>query len=140
MANVERSSPACGASKDALRDAVGTERPRRLRRQRNGRRELVKNPASRRNGIARRVAIFAGGISSRALRHGVLHRGPVVGKAYVARQAALTAHLGGDPTVPQLALVDQAARLWLLSHFAWLEILRSGAFREGEVRTAFDAY
>ncbi len=121
-------------NKGVVMAASGPERPRRLR---GGRR----NPASRRNARPKAIKIFRSGLSSRALRHGVFHRGTVVGKAYVARQAALTAHLGGDPTVPQEMLISQAARLWLLGQFAWLEISRFGAFRDGKARTAIvDAY
>jgi hypothetical protein len=54
----------------------------------------------------------------------------------------LTAHLGGEENVtgPQRVLIDHCARLHVLKRLAWDELSRSGAFRNGEPRPAYDAF
>src|SRR5262249_21192885 len=77
---------------------------------------------------------------SRALMHAHFDMRSTVGKAYRARVEALTSHIGGDPSTVQRTLVDQAARLHLLTLQAWDELTRSGAFHRGMPTPANDAY
>jgi hypothetical protein len=120
---------------------LGTPRKARKRRRKDGRDVPVKNAASATNARARKIAITGHGGSSRTLLHGGLHLGSRVGRAYLARCSALVAHVGGQPSEVQRALIDQAARLHLLANMAYGELLRVGAFKKsGDVRAAFDAY
>ena len=64
----------------------------------------------------------------------------VAGKALGAYRAALTAHIGGEPTVPEAELIDQASRLALLCRIAWVELDDKGATTKRGVSPAFDAY
>ncbi len=63
-----------------------------------------------------------------------------VGKAHRERCALLSADLGGDLSVAMATLVDQASRLHLLTKFAWTEIGRRGAFKNGCATPAVEAY
>ncbi len=50
-------------------------------------------------------------------------------------------YLGGDVNVVQEKLIDQAARLGLLTDIAWGELMRSGHLvRKGNVNAAFDPF
>lgn len=75
-----------------------------------------------------------------ALRYADLDLRSTAGREYRTRVQALTAHIGGDPTAPQATLIDHAARLHVLARLAWDELSRTGAFRDGEPRPAFQAY
>jgi hypothetical protein len=112
-------------------------RPRR--RLRNGRLVRDKNPASAANARPKKVIVSHGGASQLVLRAAFDMRSRL-GRAYAAAHSALVAHLGSDLTAPQAALVDQAARLRLLTQIAWSELQATGAFRRGEVAPAFDAF
>jgi hypothetical protein len=106
----------------------------------NGQLVRVKNPASAANGKPHKSVITGHGANSRVLKHAALHRGSTLGREYAAQCEALTAHVGGAPSEAQRLLIDQAARIHLLLQFAWAELLRAGAFNEGEPRPAFDAF
>jgi hypothetical protein len=95
--------------------------------------------AAPRNGRPRKV-LLRHASDSRALRYADLDLRSTAGKEYRARVTELTAHVGGDPTVPQVRLIDHAARLYLLARLAWDELSRTGAFRNGDPRPAFDAF
>lgn len=97
-----------------------------------------KRPDSAALARPRKVAVTHGGSS--ALRHVELDLRTRAGKAWRENCEALKAHIGGDPSVAQAALIDQAARLRLLSQIAWAEIERRGAFKGGQVQPAVDAY
>ncbi len=50
-------------------------------------------------------------------------------------------YLGGDVNVVQEKLIDQAARLGLLTDIAWGELMRSGHLvRKGSVNAALDPF
>lgn len=93
----------------------------------------------RTNARRRKVIVRHGG-DSRALRYADLDLRSTAGREYRDRVTALTAHVGGDPTAPQRTLIDHAARLHVLARLAWDELSRTGAFRHGDPRPAFDAY
>ena len=64
-----------------------------------------------------------------------------LGRAHKARIAALTADLGGEPSVAQSTLIDRASRLHLLVQLAWCELQRgTGPFKEGSPVPAVEAY
>lgn len=64
-----------------------------------------------------------------------------VGKTYRAQRAALAAHIGGRPTLPQEKLIDQAVRLAMLTDIAWAELMRSKRLvTNGAVHPAFEAF
>lgn len=64
-----------------------------------------------------------------------------VGKAYAAQIAEYRQHLDGDVSVAQEKLIDQAARLGLLTDIAWGELMRTGRLvRKGNVNAAFDPF
>lgn len=98
----------------------------------------AKRPDAAANARPRKVAVTHGGKS--ALARAAFDLRTRFGRAYRAHCATLTAHVGGDPTAPQAALIDQAARLRLLGRLAWEELVQGGAFRNGAPRLAFDAY
>src|SRR5436190_23759485 len=113
---------------------------RRKRRRQGGRLVPVKNGASAGNGRPKKLHISGPGTSSRALLQGSFHLGTRLGKTWRDRCAALTAHLGGQPSEAQRILIDHAARLHLLCQFAWAEVLNRGAFDKGTPRPAVDAF
>jgi hypothetical protein len=87
-----------------------------------------------------KIVVVGHGANSRALLRAPFDMRSRLGKAYRATIDALRAHVGSDVTPPQVALIDQAARLRLLTQIAWSELQHSGAFRKGEIAPAFDAY
>lgn len=92
------------------------------------------------NARPHKVSIGHGG-TSRALMYDPLDLRTRVGKEYHAHKQGLAAHLGGDPTVPQQSLIDQAARLNILSRITWAELTRNGVFtKNGALRPAVTAY
>lgn len=102
-------------------------------------RRRAKRPDSAALARPKRVAVTHGGRS--ALLHAPLDRRTRFGRLHRAQVDALCRHLGGDVTVAQARLVDQAVRLRLLSELAWSELLRGGAFTEaGDPRPALDAF
>lgn len=119
-------------------------RPKRARRLRNGRLELVKRPDAAGNATPRKVSIIAGGqggLRSTALLRDPLDLRTAVGKAYHAQKAELRAHVGGDPSLPQEKLIDQAARLAVLADIAWGALIREGSIVKGTaLHPAFEAY
>jgi hypothetical protein len=97
-------------------------------------------PASATNAKPKKVHIVTGA-SSRTLRAGgPLDRRTAAYKLERAYVVQVTAHLGGDPTVPQARLIDHAARLRLIAQIAWGELMRTGAFRNGQPVPALDAF
>jgi hypothetical protein len=101
----------------------------------------IKNAASAKNARAKAIVVRHAGESA-ALRLGRLDLRSTLGRAYRSRVEALIAHLGGADAVsiPQLALVNQAARLRLLVEIAWTELTKTGALRNGEPRPALDVF
>ncbi|HLE18558.1 MAG TPA: hypothetical protein VI728_09780, partial [Syntrophales bacterium] len=82
------------------------------------------------NAIAKTRYIRHGGHSD--FLHDPLDGRTTLGRAYQGDIEALTAHLGGQLTLPQRSLIEQATRLSLLASIAWAEILRAGLFSEGQ--------
>lgn len=118
---------------------------KRIIRRRRGRTKTgkldMRARTSARNAKPKKILLMGHATTSVALRRGVLDLRSRSGKAYRAICTELTAHVGGEPSGPQRALIDQAARLCLMSQFAWAELWRSGPFRKnGELVPAFDAY
>jgi hypothetical protein len=80
---------------------------------------------------------------NRSLLRDPLDRRTRVGRAYLGHIAALRAHVGGEAelTPPLARLVDQAARLALLSDLCWATLASSGPFSStGDLVPAFAAY
>jgi len=98
----------------------------------------TKRPDSAR--LARPKVVFLRHGGGSALMRAAFDGRSRLGKQHRAHVEALRAHLGGEPSVPQVALIDQAAKLRLLAQIAWGELMQSGAFRRGESRPAFDAF
>ncbi|MBU1222305.1 MAG: hypothetical protein KKA22_04000 [Gammaproteobacteria bacterium] len=84
------------------------------------------------------IMVHAGG--SAAFRTGIFDGRTKLAKLYKQHVAAIEAHLGGDLTPPQSRLVDQAARLALLTELTWAEIDKHGVFKDGDVRPAVDSF
>src|SRR2546425_3731378 len=101
----------------------------------------TKRPDAARNARPRKI-LLRHASDSRALRYADLDLRSTAGKEYTASKAMLTAHLGGQENVtgPQRVLIDHCARLHVLTRLAWDELSRSGAFRNGEPRPAYDAF
>jgi len=114
-----------------------TQRPKRMRR--NGRLVRVKRSDSAKNARPKVKFLVHG-------RHRALLRDPLdartrVGRAYAAQMVQYRQHLGGDVSVAQEKLIDQAARLGLLADIAWGELIRSGRLiKRGSVNAAFDPF
>lgn len=65
----------------------------------------------------------------------------LVGKRYDELQVIFTAHLGNDLTEPERQLVDQVARLSILSDALWAELMDDGVItEEGHLSSAFDGW
>jgi hypothetical protein len=112
--------------------------PLRQRRRRNGRLEIIKRPSAAANARPKKIFVTHGG-SSALLRGGTLDLRSRVGRAYARYKEALIAHLG-EPSAPEVVLVDQCARLQLLCNLAWAELHRRSAFdKAGALAPAFDA-
>lgn len=113
-------------------------RPRRKRI--GGRLVRVKNGASAANAKPKRVYItHAGG--SRALLKDPLDLRSTIGRAHRQFCEELSAHVGGDLSVPQARLIDHASRLRLIATIAWGELWRRGMFDgKGTPRPALDAF
>lgn len=119
---------------------VKTTRPYRPRRRLNGRLVPVKRTDSARNGRPRRVFVETGR-SSRALLRGALDARSVVGRAYYARLASLRAHVGGEPSVAEARMLDQAARLGLLVDIAWAALVEAQTVLKGNgLHPALEAF
>lgn len=115
------------------------DRSSRPRRRANGRLVPIKNTASRENAKAVLTVKHAG--NSRTLRLGRFDLRRTEGRKYRAVVTALTQHLGGPDvlTEPQRQLIDQAARLAIISGLAWDQLDR-GAFRKREPVPALNTY
>ncbi len=114
---------------------------RRQAMKRTGRfRKVIRRDAAR-NARPKKLLLRHGG-NSRALRYADLDLRSTAGREYRARVQALTTHLGGAEAVstPQRILIDHAARLHLLGRLAWDELSRTGAFKDGNPRPAYDTY
>ncbi len=99
----------------------------------------AKNPASATNGRPKRTYITHGADS--ALLRDPLDRRSRVGRAYNEHKAALASHLGGDPSTPQLELIDQGARLRVLAAISWSELMRAKKLiKNGTLHPAFEAF
>jgi hypothetical protein len=96
------------------------QRPKRTRTRRDGRDVLVKRPDSAGNARPAVTYLFHG------LGSGFLKGRPdlrsAVGKAALAREQALVAHAGGDPSVPLGRLIQHAARYSILSDALWARL------------------
>lgn len=128
-----------------MKPASVASAPRRRRQRPNGdarpaRATPAQQAARARNGRPKVVHIKGAGTTSLALRHAALSRGTRLGRAYDTAVQEFTAHVGGEPSAVMKVLIDRAARAGLLAQIAWAEVVRVGAFRNGEPRGAFDAY
>ena len=89
----------------------------------------------------RKVVVVGHGGHGRSLLRAPFDMRSRLGKAYQAVMHALRLHVGeAELSAPQAALIDQAARLRLLTQLAWSELQRTGAFVRGATAPAFDAY
>lgn len=80
-------------------------------------------------------------LKSRAILRDPLDQRTRIGKLHRERVAALTSDLGGDLSVAQSILVDQASRLHLLAQLAWNHLTRVGLFnKRGDAVPAYEAY
>jgi len=116
-------------------------RPRlkRKRRLRDGRLVLQKGPDMRRNAKPKVKYLVHG--SQRGLLRDPLDARTRIAKLYEAQMQAYRQHLGGDVSVAQEKLIDQAARLGLLTDIAWAELMRSGhLIKRGRIDAAFDPF
>ena len=99
----------------------------------------AKNIASATNGRPKRTYIHHG-VGSALLKDPLDARSKV-GKEYLAHKATLATHVGGDPSTPQLELIDQAARLRVLTAIAWGELTRAKELiKNGVLHPAFEAF
>lgn len=111
-----------------------------VRKRKNGRLVKQKRPDSAGNAKPHKVSIVHAG-GSRALMRDPLDLRTRVGKAYYKHKEMLRAHIGGDPSLPQEALIDQAARLALLEQFTWNQVMSAGVFdKKGALAPAYDAF
>ena len=96
------------------------QRPKRTRTRRDGRNVLVKRPDAAGNARPAVTYLFHG------LGSGFLKGRPdlrsAVGKAALAREQALVAHVGGDPSTPLGRLIQHAARYSILSDALWARL------------------
>jgi hypothetical protein len=106
----------------------------------NGRLQPIKNTASRGNARGRSVVAVKHAGDSRTLRLGRFDLRRAEGRKYSDTVSLLKAHLGGEVTAPQAILVDQSARLTVLTGIAWDELTKHGAFHDGEPTPALHAY
>lgn len=87
-----------------------------------------KSPASAENARPKKVYVVAASESWHLLNASLDNR-TRLGKLYQSRTEALIKSLRSKPTLPQLALIEQAVRLSLLADLGWAECLRSGTLR-----------
>jgi len=92
----------------------------------------VKNTASADNGRPRSIFVKHAG-ASKVLRHGVLDRRGTLARTMHSEVAELQSHVGGEVTLPQARLIEQAARLRLITAMAWAEVLQAGRLINGEI-------
>lgn len=124
---------------------LGPDRPdrgslKRKRRRTGGKDILIKNLASRDNAIPKRVKLQTG-ISSSALRRGLIDRRTAEGRFLAADVLALRAHVGGDPSIAQQKLIEDAARLGLIISIAWQRLMDSGTILRGDgLHPALEAF
>ncbi|MGH8488151.1 MAG: hypothetical protein ACREXS_04585 [Gammaproteobacteria bacterium] len=74
------------------------------------------------NARPKKVHLIVGG---NALRKAPLDLRTTAGKRYRADLIALVAHIGGEPTIVQMKLIDQAARLGILVDITWQHAQRN---------------
>lgn len=96
-------------------------RPMRTRKRRNGRLLLEKRPDAAANAKPATVYLFHG-LGSSFLKGRRTDRRSAVGRTDCERAAALVAHLGGDPTLPEARLVRHATRYSILSDALWTRL------------------
>ena len=115
-------------------------RQRRVRRRRDGRDRIVKCPKSRDNARPATKYLVHGGRS--AFLRDRLDRRTTVGRAYERRRDELTQHVAGNHPDPiQAELIDQGARLSLLSDIAWHSVITDGVFDDsGAEKPAVGAF
>lgn len=113
---------------------------KRKRRRTGGKDILIKNLASRDNAIPKRVKLQTG-ISSSALRRGGIDRRTTEGRLLAADVLALRAHVGGDPSIAQQKLIEDAARLGLIGSIAWQRLMDAGTILRGDgLHPALEAF
>ena len=111
----------------------------RERKRKNGR--LVKPKRPDAAALARPAVKYVSHAGTAGLLRDRLDLRTKVGRRYQAHVEALSAHIGGDPTLPQVELIDQASRLKLLACIAWAELLRAGTVtKDTGLHPAFDAF
>lgn len=102
-------------------------------------RRRPKRPDSAGLARPRKLVVVHGG-GSAVLMNAALDGRSRLAKAYQQHVAALTQHVGGEPSIAQRVLISQAARLNLLGQVAWSEIAQRGAFADGMPAPALDAF
>jgi hypothetical protein len=83
------------------------------------------SPESAKNGKPRKVYLTTRNRASLAVLNNPLDLRSALGKRYVSDVISLKSHVGGDPSVIECRLIDQASRLALLMDLAWGEVLAS---------------
>lgn len=98
--------------------------------------------SSARNGKPKHVALKHGGKGAFISAREVFQANTGEARFEVEYITAGTAHLGGqgEVTQPQAQILQMCARLALLEHLLWADVLRHGAVREGEVAPAVPAF
>jgi len=117
-----------GISKPRGIQDMGAGRPQLSKRRftrKNGRFRKLKRPDAAVNARPRTVVIKGPGTGSKALMRASLDLRSTVGREYFRRLGELRAHVGGDPSVPEARLLDQAARLGLLVDIAWSALIQA---------------
>jgi len=122
------------ARRNNTRPASGV--PRKVRRD-----HRRKRPDSAALARPKKVSILGHGGRSASLLRDPLDLRTRVGKAYQLQRAAFRAHVGGEPSLPQEKLIDQAARLGLLADISWGALARAGTVLRGNgLHPAFEAF
>lgn len=131
------------------KDLAPATRPHRVRTRKDGRFVLQKGPDMKKNAkpkVRKVMATTSRGVlhpSARKFLKDPLDQRTTVGKHYTAYKTELSAHVGGSPTIVQTELIDQAAKLKVLSAMAWYELMTFGSVsipKKGQMHPAFDGF
>ena len=101
---------------------------------------MSRRPDAARNARAPKVNIVHGGNSRKALTAPLDGR-TAAGRLHASIVAGLVAHVGGEPTLPERELIEQAARLGVVVRMAFAELIDGGRLTTDHgVAPALDAY
>lgn len=89
-------------------------------------REKRQKKQSAENTRAYKKVFVETGMTSKSLKTGVFDGRTLVGKLFHGVVTELTAHIGGVPTAAQAKLIDQAARLEIITKLSWSKFLDDG--------------